>query len=1553
MVSVVRARVRALVGALACVLMAAGLSQLAAAPAQAAVPNIIGPAGGETVPQIPNLSWQRLPDATRYDVQLSTTDTFASRLVDTNTVNSQYTPLVQLPAGDLWWRVRVTGSGDAGWATATFKRGAIQPPTMLGPSGNLAQPDSPPLISWTSVPGALQYNLQVSTDENFTDPTKITTYTPTKTTSAINPALVAPNTYYARVQATLSGSISTAFSQSISYTIEGLRAAERTYPTENGVVTNAVLDWKPVPGAATYQVQLDDDINFGSPAVNQTNIMGTRYSPPGTIGNDTYYWRVRPIDASGNARAWQASDRGTFQRAWPGQVHLEYPGNAATVGDPFYYQWSPSERTSSSQEDLSLSSSYTIELSTSSTFQTVSRCNTVLTTFVPQGGSACYPTASGTYYWRVIGHDDFGGNRPATDAPSAEVRTFTYRPDVATLISPVNGDHVTIPTLKWSPVPGAARYRVTITPTAGGSPTIDITASTSYTPHYKLTPGDYSWQVQTMTQDGRLGTVFIFDQASFHVDALPAAVGSNPDPLNSPSGRRFPTLRWTSVAGATRYEVWAKPTASAAYTLLGNDFEYATGESLNAAYLDPGTYDWFVKAVNGGGALISAGANGTFTINPLEVIPDDQQYAALAGTLLPDDPEDADADLDADVCRTQILNAAGQSECDNLRNTPVLRWADKANVGYYLLYVAFDKEMTNPVFDRDNDGFFTPITLVQPAWTPTAALPDSQAGTAYYYKVVPCSYQKCEALTHAQHSFDKLSRRVVLKPAQYTPVDASAPVNCPVDPGPPNRAVCQNDVTLSWEDYRTTEKDNAGDTDTPLAAPARTEARSYIVQTSTDPSFQSLLDNIEVDQTTFTSYATTYPEGPVFWRVQAVDASANKLDWSETGVFDKVSPKPVLLSPDGTAPVRGDLFFSWASLPYASQYRIEVYKNHDTAANAVNLAFPAATVRSRMVSLTALLPQLSQMPNGEDPYVWRVRRIDAAGRNGAWSEWGNFRVVEPSATLTSPPDSASVAPSDALFTWQPTAGAESYRFERRVVGTLTSVEPVTTRALSWAPQLAIAGGSWEWRVTPVDASGNTLAPSTWRPFTVVDTVAATTGVVIGGSGRVGTPLTVTTPPAWNFGAAVTTTYQWLRNGVAIGGATSESYTITSADVAKGISVKATGTRAGYLPGSSTSNTINGLAGEAPVAVSEVQVSGTAKVGTNLTLTPPVWDNDFTTTTYQWQRDGVSISGATQTTYAVTSADVAKALTVKATGTRAGYDPGTSVSAPVTGALGDAANATTNVSIAGANDKVGTTWTLTAPTWSTTGWSTTYQWYRDAAAITSATGTTYKLTELDVGASVTVKATATKTGYQPGSSTSNAVVVAPLDPLVASALPTITGVAKAKETLTAGPGTWSVPSGLTYAYQWFVNGEAVAKETAKTYVVRSRDAGLPVSVRVTASATNWKPGVATSAAVTVAKLTSTTTATAAKKKLTQRQRGVLTVKVALIDFGVSLGQVQVKDGAKIIASAGLQTGKDGVLTIRLKKLKLGKHKLTITYLGSASTAPSSDKVTIKVVKGAKK
>ena len=74
-------------------------------------------------------------------------------------------------------------------------------------------------------------------------------------------------------------------------------------------------------------------------------------------------------------------------------------------------------------------------------------------------------------------------------------------------------------------------------------------------------------------------------------------------------------------------------------------------------------------------------------------------------------------------------------------------------------------------------------------------------------------------------------------------------------------------------------------------------------------------------------------------------------------------------------------------------------------------------------------------------------------------------------------------------------------------------------------------------------------------------------------------------------------------------------------------------------------------------------------------------------------------------------------------------------------------------------------------------------------------------------------------------------------------------------------------------------------------------------------TGYAPSVATSAALSVAKLASTMTATVAKTKITKRERAVLTVKVSLLDFGVSLGQVQVKDGSKVIATARAPDGQE--------------------------------------------
>ena len=263
------------------------------------------------------------------------------------------------------------------------------------------------------------------------------------------------------------------------------------------------------------------------------------------------------------------------------------PRRRGDGGRPFYYQWSPSERASAPQEDLALSSSYTLEVATSPTFQAPScaatRCRRPGS---PRGTNTCWPTAPGTYYWRVIGHDDWSSNRPATDQPSAEVRSFTYEPSAHHHLSRrrrARDDP------DASLEPRSRRGRTGSPSLRRGGPFTVTTAATSYTHDATLDPGDYSWQVQTLARTTVRALVHL-QPGSFHVDPLPVATGANPDPLLT-LGAKVPDAHVDAVEDAKQYEVWANRPPARVHDDQ-REFEYAAGESLDGAYLDPGNYDW-------------------------------------------------------------------------------------------------------------------------------------------------------------------------------------------------------------------------------------------------------------------------------------------------------------------------------------------------------------------------------------------------------------------------------------------------------------------------------------------------------------------------------------------------------------------------------------------------------------------------------------------------------------------------------------------------------------------------------------------------------------------------------------------------------------------------------------------------------------------------------------------------------------------------------------------------------------------------------------------------
>lgn len=168
-----------------------------------------------------------------------------------------------------------------------------------------------------------------------------------------------------------------------------------------------------------------------------------------------------------------------------------------------------------------------------------------------------------------------------------------------------------------------------------------------------------------------------------------------------------------------------------------------------------------------------------------------------------------------------------------------------------------------------------------------------------------------------------------------------------------------------------------------------------------------------------------------------------------------------------------------------------------------------------------------------------------------------------------------------------------------------------------------------------------------------------------------------------------------------------------------------------------------------------------------------------------------------------------------------------------------------------SQRVGYTLTASKGSWSPAATTVRYQWLRNGAAISGATGATYKLTGSDHARTIQVRITAYSSSWpaaNPGVRTSSGtgkILAGYLTPVT----PSISGTRKVGYLLTAVRGEWK-PAGVTYSYQWLRNGKAISGATGKTYRLRSIDRGDRIRVRVTGRKTGYYTASRLSAATAV-------------------------------------------------------------------------------------------------------
>ena len=200
-------------------------------------------------------------------------------------------------------------------------------------------------------------------------------------------------------------------------------------------------------------------------------------------------------------------------------------------------------------------------------------------------------------------------------------------------------------------------------------------------------------------------------------------------------------------------------------------------------------------------------------------------------------------------------------------------------------------------------------------------------------------------------------------------------------------------------------------------------ARSYRIQITMDPTFQSLdYDGISP---TASAKIAELPDGKYLMKVRGIDdKDLEGFDSSHSFILNAKpeAPFPVVPKPEGAVPV-GHSDFSWSQSEDISSYHFQLADNTEFNRPVVN----TTGNKGSTINITqALTP---------GKWYWRVAAVDPVEGSGPFGEPNTFRVMKPG-----PETEAALGDTEIVFKWP--AGEETDQYQIQVARDDTFETPV-------------------------------------------------------------------------------------------------------------------------------------------------------------------------------------------------------------------------------------------------------------------------------------------------------------------------------------------------------------------------------------------------------------------------------------------------------------------------------------------------------------------------------